>query len=211
MNRSSLATTSLLACLLAVAGEAHAAGPVAAGATCPDASQAARIASAYAGATAPMPFMAAAKLGLPEVVVAGGLPAALGHGVDGKAFQAVWQSLGAWPDAVVMIRKGANIFEIRTRVPTGKPSTRSKLFNLDHDAALSGHLRPDLFTAIHAIQAPGAEGFMRGVFFYDDSGESVLGVFVPPAEAPPAAQVAAFDKTLALLKTLPPRCPRPAG
>ncbi|MCU0760476.1 MAG: hypothetical protein MUF07_14945 [Steroidobacteraceae bacterium] len=180
-------------------------------ATCPDAAQAARIAEAYGGAMAPMPFVAAAKLGLPEVVVAGGLPARLGHGVDGKAFAAVWESLAAWPDAVVMIRKGANIFEIHTRVPTGKASTRSKFFNLDHDVALSGHLRPDLVTAIQSVEMPGEEGFVRGVFFYDESGESLLGVFVPPAEKPPAAQVAAFEKTRSLLRSLPARCPRPAA
>jgi putative heme iron utilization protein len=204
MTLPGFAPLALLACLAAPAAA------MAADATCPDGPQTARIAAAYAGRIAPMPFVAAAELGLPEVVVAGGLPAALGYGVDGRSFPAIWRSLGAWPDAVVMIRKGANIFEIHTRVPTGKPSTRSKLFNLDHDGVLSGHLRPDLFTAIHAIQAPGPEGFMRGLFFFDGSGESVLGVFVPPAANPPPAQVAAFDKTLALLKTLPARCAAPS-
>ena len=190
----------------AAPGAARAAAPTPP-APCPGADEARRIAEAYAGPAKPMPFAAAAKLKLPEVMVAGGLPPALGRGVDGTAFPAVWQSLTGWPTAMLLVLKGGNVFEFRSRILPGKPSTRSRYFNVDHGEPFSGHLRPDLVTAIHAVQMPGEEGAVRGVFFYDGSGESVFGVMLPEgSEAPEPAQLAAFERTWALLGTLPGRC-----
>lgn len=194
--------------------QAPAAAPAAAAAAkpapapCPTADESRRITEAYAKPQ--LPFAAAAALKLPEVVVAGGMPAALGRGVDGSAFPAVWNSLTGWPTAMLLLRKGGNVFEIETRILPGKPSTRSNYFNLDHGAAFSGHLRPDLVTAIHAVQIKGDEGTIRGVFFFDGSGENVFGVTLPEGrEAPDPALVAAFDKTWALFGSLPARCAAP--
>jgi putative heme iron utilization protein len=181
-------------------------------APCPTAAETARIAAAYAKAPAPMPFAAAPALQLPEIVVASGLPPALGLSVAGSHFAAVWKSLGDWPAATVMIRKGGSVFEVSTRIPGGEPSKRSNYFNLGHAFPFSGHLRSDLLTAIQGVKLEGGEGALRGVFFFDASGESVFGVFLPGEGATPdVAAVAAFDRTWALLQSLPPRCPHGAG
>lgn len=189
-----------------------AAAPAPVTAPCPTPAEAALIAAAYAKSPQPMPFAAAPALKLPEVVVASGLPGELGRAVAGSHFRAVWDSLRAWPSATIMIRKGGNIFEVGSRVPGGEPSKRSSYFNLDHDFPISGHLRPDLLTAIEGVRLASGEGFVRGVFFYDGSGESVFGVFLQAEGAEPdAAAIAAFDKTWALLQSLPQRCPRGGG
>ena len=178
-------------------------------APCPTADEARRIGEAFAKTPAPMPFAAAPSLQLPEVVVAAGMPASMGRSVDGSQFIKVWDSLAAWPEALVMIMKGGNVFEISTKIPPGEPSTKSRFFNLGK-GTLSGHLRPDQLSAILGVQMPAAEGFVRGVFFYDGKGESVFGAFVGGEGGKPgAAQIAAFDRTWQLLQSLPPRCPAP--
>jgi putative heme iron utilization protein len=176
---------------------------------CANPEQAARVGALYAKGPAPMPFQAQDELALPESTIASALPGELAYGIDGSHFQAVWGSLGAWSQAMVMIRKGGNVFEISTRIPGGEPSKRSKFFNLGHDFPLSGHLRPDLIASIYVISLPGREGRVRGVFFYDAAGESVFGVFLPGEGATPSEQaVAEYDKTAALIRSLPARCAR---
>lgn len=178
-------------------------------ATCASPEEAARITALYSKGPAPMPFQAQDELRLPESTIASALPAALAHGVDGSHFQTVWASLGGWETAMVLIRKGGNVFEITTRIPGGEPSKRSKFFNLGHDSPLSGHLRPDLVASIYVVSLPGREGRARGVFFYDAAGESVFGVFLPGEGAEPSARgLADFEKTSALIRSLPARCPR---
>lgn len=175
-------------------------------ALCPSATDAARIAEAYAARPAPLPMMAAPKLALTEAVVSAGAPRDMTVGVDGSHFDAVWRSLTAWGETLVMIRKGGNVFEIRSTIPEGLPSKRSRFFNLDK-AALSGHLRPDLLAAIDAQRIPSADGLARGIAFHDAAGEMVFGVFISgEGREPSAAQIAAFDATWSLLASLPRRC-----
>ncbi len=192
-----------------VADAAAKPAPLQAPAPCPTADEARRIAEAFARKPAPMPFAAAPGLKLAEVVVAGGMPSSLGAGIDGSHFTEVWDSLATWPESMVLFMKGGNVFEIATRIPRGEPSDKSRYFNLD-EGTLSGHLRPDLITAIHGLQMPANEGFVRGVLFYDASGESVFGVFVnAEGREPSASEVARFDATWKLLKSLPQRCKAP--
>jgi putative heme iron utilization protein len=177
-------------------------------APCPTPEESRRISELYAKSPAPMTFAAAPQLKLTEVIVAGGLPRSLGTGVDGAHFREIWASLTEWPSAMVLIMKGGNVFEITTRIPPGEPSKRSKYFNLD-DAALSGHLRPDLISAIHAVQLPAQEGQARGLLFYDEKGDSVFGVFLAEGADPTAEQLAKFEQTWRLLQSLPQRCAAP--
>jgi len=199
----------LIACLMGFAlSPLVVAADAATTSTCASGLDTARIAELYAKKPAPMPFAAAPQLKLPEVLVASGVPAVYGVGIDGSHWRSVWDSLGTWDSATVLITKGGNAFEIETKISAGKPSTRSQYFNLAHDAPLGGHLRPDLITAIHAFQLPASEGMARGVLFYDASGESVYGVFVPGEGSEPSAkQLADFDRTWKLFKSLPARCP----
>ncbi|MEZ5513181.1 MAG: ChuX/HutX family heme-like substrate-binding protein [Steroidobacteraceae bacterium] len=177
---------------------------------CASAEQAAAVTALYAEGPAPMPFQAAAKLKLTEAVVLSSLGSKRAVGVAGAEFEKVWASLDEWPAALTMIVKDSHIFEIHSDVPSGEPSKRSKFFNLAHGGqALGGHLRPDLVSAIYAIDLVGGEGPVRGIVFLGTDGASSFSVFVPPAEgkdAPPSPSNAPFDKTRALLAAMPQVC-----
>lgn len=176
-------------------------------ALCATAAQKALIAPLYAGNPVPAPFMAARKLGLPEAVIASALPVVQATGVSAAGFSKVWESLQGWDQALTLVLKGDNVFEIHGRVPPGAPSTRSAFFNLKAaDAGLGGHLRPDLLGAIYAVNLDGPEGPMRGVAFMDQQGEGVFGVYLPESREPSAALVAQFDKTQALMAAMPRLC-----
>jgi putative heme iron utilization protein len=174
---------------------------------CATAEQKALIAPLYAGSTVPAPFMAATKLGLPEAVIASTLPVAQATGVSAAEFSKVWESLQGWDNALTLVLKGANVFEIHGPVPPGAPSTRSAFFNLKAgDAGLGGHLRPDLIGAIYAVNLNGPEGPMRGVSFMDQQGDGIFGVYLPESREPAPALVAQFDKTQALMMAMPRLC-----
>lgn len=175
-------------------------------AVCASPAEAARVRAKYASGPAPLPFQVAAELKLTESTIASALPPELSLGVDGTHFRAVWDSLTSWGETMILVQKGPNVIEIHSKIPAGEPSTRSKFFNLG-EAAFTGHLRPDLLTAIHIFSMKGREGMVRGVFFYDESGANVFGVFIGGEGAEPtAAQLAAFEQTWALFKGLPRRC-----
>lgn len=198
---------ALLALGFVAAGSALAADAPPAAAACATADETARVQALYSKGPAPMPFQSQEELKLPESTIASALPMELATGIDGAHFRAVWDSLATWDNALVMIRKGGNVFEVNTKIVAGEPSKRSKFFNLGHESSLSGHLRPDLIASIYAVALPGREGVARGVFFYDAAGESVFGVFLPGEGAEPsAAALAGFEKTRSMIRSLPPRC-----
>lgn len=173
---------------------------------CATPSDAARINALYASTPAPLPFQATRELGLSEATIASALPETLSLGVDGSQFRSVWDSVTRWGEVLILVQRGAHVLEVHSPLPAGEPSTRSKFFNLGA-AAFSGHLRPDLLSAIHLVAIPGREGLVRGAFFYDSDGSHVFGAFIGGEGTEPSAQqVAAFDQTWALLKSLPRRC-----
>lgn len=195
----------LLACLTAGRAAADAGAP-----PCASSAQAEAVAALYKVNPVPPPFMAAGQLGLPEGVVASALPPDLAVGVEGRRFPEIWQSLQSWDQALTLVLKGGNVFEIHGPIPPGEPSTRSQFFNLKNDGAgLSGHLRPDLIGAIYALNLAGREGPMRGLSFVDQKGEGIFGVFLPEGRDPPPALVAQFERTWALMAAMPRVCPRP--
>jgi putative heme iron utilization protein len=181
-------------------------------ALCPTPEQSAKAAAAIAQSPAAMPPNAARAIGMPELAYVGALPAEQRVLVSGGAFPQVWQSLQQWPDALTLIMKGPNVFEIFGPVNKGENSARSAFFNLEkgEKGGVAGHLRPDLYSAAAVIALKNKEGTtaMRGVLFYDAAGESVFGVFVPAegAQAAPPATMQAFEATWALAKTLPAVC-----
>jgi len=197
--RNLLMTAALLA-----AGTAEAAGPA-----CATAEQARVVREAYGTTPHKATFMAAAELKLPESVVASALPAELAVGVPGSEFQQVWASLQGWDQATTLLRQGAHIFEIASRVPAGKMSERpgSKFFNLEHGTALNGHLRPDQVGAIYGVRLQGGEGPLRGLVFLDQQGQGAFSIFTGEGQNQPPAVVAQFEKTWALLTSLPRACP----
>jgi putative heme iron utilization protein len=183
-------------------------GPVLAGSSlCATPEQATTVKALYATATVPPTFMAAAKLGIPEALVASAIAGQQAIGTTGAGFEAVWNSLQNWADATVVLLKSGYVFEVRGRIPGGAPSTKSHFYNLKQDGAgLGGHLRPDLVGAIYAVDLVGAQGPLRGVTFLDAAGEGIFGVYLPEGAEPKPALVAQFEKTRALIAGLPRVC-----
>jgi putative heme iron utilization protein len=74
-------------------------------------------------------------------------------------------------------------------------------------AGLSGHLRPDLVSAIWAVSLEGREGPLRGVMFLDAAGATAFSVFLPEGAQPTAGEAAQFAATRALIDAGPRVCP----
>jgi putative heme iron utilization protein len=155
--------------------------------------------------------MAGRELALPEALVASALPRDQAVGVAGSHFAELWNSLTAWPEALFLLQKSGNVFEVRSPVRPGKPSTRSKFFNIEGEGVgLGGHLRPVLISAIYGYAFPGKEATIRGVMFFDDRGEAAFGAFVggEGRDATPD-ELAKWNATWALLRSLPRLCDAP--
>ncbi len=174
---------------------------------CATPEQATAVRALYATAPVPPTFMAAARLGMPEALVASAISGQQVIGTTGAGFEAVWNSLQDWADATVVLLKSGYVFEVRGRIPAGAPSTKSQFYNLKQDAAgLGGHLRPDLVGAIYAVDFVGAQGPLRGVTFVDAAGEGIFGVYLPEGAEPKPALKAQFEKTRAVIAGLPRVC-----
>ena len=155
-----------------------------------------------------MPVIANRTLRFPEAVVSSGLPAEQAVSVSADAFAEVWTFMSTWKEAVFLIMKGNNVFEILTGVGEGKPSERSAYFNIEYKHALRGHLRPDQFESIYAISIPGKEDVIsRGVLVYDSTGSLVFGAFISgDVLSPSASELAKFDDLWAMIKAKPSVC-----
>lgn len=153
------------------------------------------------------------SLGLSETAVLSLLPPEVQVITQGAHFASVWKSLETWPEALFLITKDGQIFEVQDKVRAGAASARSRFFNLatlaDGEIGLSGHLRPDLFGAIVGIDMPGRDGPIRGIAFHDLQGAYVFGVYVPSkhGEVPDPKTLQAFESTRAAIRALPRLCP----
>ncbi|MBL8645339.1 MAG: hypothetical protein JNK21_15510 [Rhodospirillaceae bacterium] len=180
-------------------------------AVCATADQAKQVAEYYKATPGMLPANATRALKMPEAAIVSGLPAGQSAVVSGAEFIKIWETLTAWPTALGLIMKGGNVFELPGKIAIGEPSTRSNFYNLKSGGGFGGHLRPDLMSTIAVVAIPGKESAVtRGVMFYDGTGESLLAVFSVgdggEGSAPSPAALAAFDKTMALAKSLPKAC-----
>jgi putative heme iron utilization protein len=180
-------------------------------AMCASADQAKLAMEYYAKTPGMLPPNAARALKMPEAAMISGLPKDQVAVVSGAEFVKIWDTMTAWPKALGLVMKGGNVFEIAGKVMPGEQSTRSNFYNIKPGGGIYGHLRPDLLASIAVAALPGKDGAVtRGVLFYDGAGESSFAVFTVgdggEGSAPSAAGVAAFDKTLALAKSLPKAC-----
>jgi putative heme iron utilization protein len=171
--------------------------------TCATPAQAQQVQAFYKQNPATMPVIAARRLQLAETVVVSGLPAEQAAGTSGAAFTDVWSAMTKWQNALFLIMKDENVFEILSRVGPAEPSKTSKYTNIAYEQPLRGHLRPDLYSAVYAVALPGKDGKLtRGVLFYDRNDALVFGVFTS-GEAlpePPAGEVASFDALMKLIR-----------
>lgn len=192
---------------LAVIGSAQAQDE----ALCATPDQAIEVQAVYrvSGGARLVPAMAARQLDIPEVVIASAMPAVDKAGTSAEGFEEIWNSVTQWEKAFTLIIKEGHVFEIDGAVPKGKRSERSNYFNLDIDAPFGGHLRPDQMSAIYALALPGRGGDVaRSVHFFDQSGVTAYSVIMGgEAGNPDEADVARFDATMDLVKSMGAICP----
>lgn len=200
---ASLATLSSL--LIASSAVAEESPP-----NCASPEQRAQVRAFYAGKeAAPAPLMAAREIKLAEEIIASALPPDRAVGVAGSHFATVWSSLIAWDKATLVVIKSGHVFEVHGPVHKGEPSQKSRFFNLDSEGpGASGHLRPDLVRSIYALALPGKDGgSILGVAFFDATGESAFGVYMPGEGGPVSdAGKAQFKKTWDQVAALPRLC-----
>lgn len=127
-------------------------------------------------------FAYARDHGLSEAALLDALPVGIRKPVSPARFQEIWTDLVAWPDAVTMILKLGNVFEVHGRILAGEPSQVSHYFNLAEGPGVSGHLRPDTYGAIYLAAKPFRGRVRHEVSFLDRSGEHAFSVFVPGTE-----------------------------
>ncbi len=166
------------------------------------------------------PLVARRHMKLEEEIVSAALPAEYAAGVSGAHFNAVWDSVAQWPVGFFIMDQKGWILKFEGPVPPLLGNERTDGFT-DVKApgpnGLISHMRPDLVTSIHAVELPGGlgrdgkdrKGKTRAVIFYDASRESVFGIYASLAgeDLNPAA-IPAFEKTIALMRTLPQICAR---
>lgn len=143
--------------------------------------------------------------------VASALGANVAASAPGADFAEIWAAMGAWKEATFLIMKGPNVFEVRSAVGKGTPSKTSQYFNIEYTHPLRGHLRPDLYSALYAVQLPGknkGEVSPRGVLVYDKDGASVFGAFLGgDGPLPDPADLVKFDELMKLMRSKQQACP----
>lgn len=181
-------------------------------AICASPDQAKQVNEFYAKMPGMMPAVAAGRmLKMPEASIASSLPADQAAIVSGSEFVKLWETATAWPTVMGLIIRDGSVFELPGKVMIGEPSKTSNFYNLKPGGGFSGHLRPDMMSTIAVLAIPGKDGAVtRGMFFYNGAGDSIFGVALVGSggegSAPTAEAVAAFDKTMALAKSLPKAC-----
>lgn len=201
--------------LLAVAAVASAPTP-----TCASAQQSSAVRAFYASLPSAPPLVARRHMKLEEEIVSSGLAAEHATGVSGQHFNAVWNSLAQWPYGFFILDQKGWVLKFQAPVPPLLGNTRKDAFTdvkAPGENGLISHFRPDLVTSIHAVALPGGlgrdgkqrDGMTRAVIFYDATRESIFGIYASLAgEVLPAEAIPAFEKTMALMRTLPQVCSR---
>lgn len=197
-----LATSLVLALCGALAAEQAAADSL-----CATPQQTQQIREFYRNNAMTMPVIASRKLELPEALVVSGLPPEQAVSAPGKDFAEIWGAMTQWKEAVFLIMKGPNVFEVLSGIGKAERSKTSAYTNVEYVHPLRGHLRPDLYESIYAVSLPGKDGeAARGILFYDAQGASVFGAFMSGDISPPASELAKFDEVMKLMRTKSPVC-----
>lgn len=170
----------------------------------------------YATRAGAPPPIAERALHMPEQVITSALTSEYAVSASAENFHAVWTSAENWEGWVShIIAKNGNHMKFPSPVSEYRENTRGDAyFDVKPEErwlGLDGHFRPDLMTAIYAINMPGGadrEGATRAVIFYDRSGESILGLYATIAGEPQTEQrVDEFQATWDLIAALPTACP----
>ncbi len=135
MIKQSFAATAALVGAMALAGPASAMG------TCATPEQQTAVQAYYAeGGGIPWQAQQRGGLDMSEELIASAMSSDQAVGAPGDAFMEVWESMGSWESATILVMKGGSVLETTSGINSGVPSERSSYFNLGHDHPFSGHL-----------------------------------------------------------------------
>lgn len=162
------------------------------------------------------PPIAERALHMPEQVITSGLSDEFAVSASAENFHAVWTSAENWDGWVThIIAKNGNHMKFPSPISHYRENTRGDAYYdvkpEERWLGMDAHFRPDLMTAIYAINLPGDDGrpgATRAVIFYDRSGESIVGLYATIAGEPQTEQRAAeFQATWDIIASLPTACP----
>lgn len=188
--------------------------PLSANDMCPTDDQMSQVA-AYYETKKTLPAMAAQNLSIPEVALAGALPSDQAMGTGTNVLNDIWEKVTPLEHVMFAIIRDGQVIEIHGQLPPGKPSTRSKYYNIgfpeaedDDGTLMSGHLRPDIIKATYAFKTPTeSEASIRSIFFYGPSNHSDFGLVLTGGEVGnEPANITAFDEIWALIESRPRVC-----
>lgn len=129
-----------------------------------------------------LPRNIAATIGVPEAAVVEALPDKMRVAITADQFDAVWSRLCEWEKPMTILQASGSIFEIKGRLAGG--TYGRGYFNIgSDDAALHGHLRPDVLASIYLIKKPFHGRPTCQCAFYDKAGNRVFSVYVDRDDA----------------------------
>ena len=136
------------------------------------------IQTAFAASPKSTPALIAREIGIAEAAVVHGLPAEHRTAVPIGEFEALWQRLTEWDDALVIALSSDSVFEMFGPLPAG--SVDRGYFNFDEpDSPYGGHLKIERLAAIYLLSTHGRNGETHQIAFFDEEGRRVFSVYVP--------------------------------
>ena len=107
--------------------------------------------------------------------VAMALPPEMCAFVAGVDFVRVWEALGEWEKATLIVRHEGHVLEISCRIPSGSPG--HGFYNLRQGEALGGHIRADAISDAAFLSMPFMGLESHSVQFFDAEGHVVFSVY----------------------------------
>ena len=136
------------------------------------------IQTAFEASPKSTPALIGREIGITEAAVVHGLPAEHRTPVPMAEFDALWQRLTEWDDALVIALSSDSVFEMFGPLPAG--SADRGYFNFDEpDSSYGGHLKIERLAAIYLLSTDGRNGETHQIAFFDEEGRRVFSVYVP--------------------------------
>jgi putative heme iron utilization protein len=163
------------------------------------------------------PLVIEQSLHVPEQVVISALPSDRAALTSGEHLDPIWQSMSRWRGAAIfVISRNGTVLKFRSAVPATQPSPPPRpptagLYVVGQGAqsadGLEAQFPVDRVAAIGAISLQAATSATRAVLLFDAAGQPIVGVYASLGDADQSAERAAdFERTWALLRSLPALC-----
>lgn len=191
--------------------------PITATNTCAGPAIQKKVSDFYLGKGKGAPLVIAGRtLKLPEALVASALESDQHIGVLASAERVknIWTSIDQWGEEthvrLVFTMGGSHVFDFPSKVPMRQEDLDDGWLDIfaDQGEGVHGHLWLEQIKTVHAINLPGADDTpTRAISFYAADGTLIIGVYASISKKPYDKAVdPGFEKTWALLKTLPKAC-----